>query len=1154
MINQIRTTLCFMVLLACGAFLWPQQANAQVVYGITAVEYDASANRLYGYSATETDYYTSLYYDSYVEGYIYNESGGTLAAGADLNYPLAEVHTSAATSPGHTYYVISDHYVGAYNYYYDYYYGGYYFYDPLGYSFLGGGSYGSPYGFAPGGGPTYATYQLYYLGSTGVEANLPGVPHITDMVPGSAPLGTSVEVNFSGNYFGTNPTINVGGSGVTVGSVSYVTDTRITAIFNVDSNATTGNHSVSVSAGGYTSNSVNFHVGNRTPQITGVNPSSAAAGDSVGVTISGTGFGTNPSLSVSGGINATVTSVGDQQITANFSIPLTTVPGNYSVTVTSHGVGGSGFISGGGSSPTSNAANFTVTPAPAPRIINYAPNAAPLGTSVEINVQGENFGTNPTLQIGGSGVTVRSYSNVSNPDSQIVAILDIAADAETGNHPISVSTRGLTSNSVSFQVGDRTPEITQITPPSGVRGTTQQVVLTGKGFGSSPTLQVTGNGVNVTVNSATDTRIAATFVIASTAEPLTRTVTVTSRGATGNGFVQSPGTASNASAAYGINSSNVKITRMDERFAPGVERLNIEYSVTPITYTPAKARLEIFKNGDANNPIFTDLTTTTGTNVPYRQNGNLGWDGKANTGPDAGKYIGPEGSPYTARITLTSDDNFQTVKKGEPKKFKVELDSIETTPAATSEYNVVKPWASPVPPTELDTEVILRVKLKNKANTGVLTPVPFKVSWSFEDPDDTAGDGIDIDGKGDDNATTDEGGKRGAGSKFWKAVPNFTATINADGVTAISDVVTTDGSADAGTTKITFSTSVIGGDNYVLVAKVTGAGGQSVKDLKLKKWSVRKALNFTEAYQMTDGANLNEYVTVDKVKGAFEGDGYTDYCFTANSVLPPNAPNYCSSGTAKAAPSSPEYLGGALLPPHPLLKADGTANPDTELPTAQELADYASATPAVKAAAKTAIERKAQHWFDRNRDSLNQKVVDFIKTLGLTGSAIIGARQYHVKYDGVIGDGRPAGSPAYYPDGIVVKQRNAAGALAGADIDPNKEWNQNAAAAATDTPPRTQGLEKEGTITRNGVTFPFKIAFMFLNDTSANRKKIVGRHEVGHASDHVLFGPAGVTDPREVDHWLTGLMNRTAGDTERPPDGVDTFADDSILRLRGRKR
>jgi hypothetical protein len=73
-----------------------------------------------------------------------------------------------------------------------------------------------------------------------------------------------------------------------------------------------------------------------------------------------------------------------------------------------------------------------------------------------------------------------------------------------------------------------------------------------------------------------------------------------------------------------------------------------------------------------------------------------------------------------------------------------------------------------------------------------------------------------------------------------------------------------------------------------------------------------------------------------------------------------------------------------------------------------------------------------------------------------------------------------------------------------------------------------------------------KFCFMFSNVPDQLRKQRVGRHEVGHASDHVLFGPANELNPNEKDHWIDGLMHRSALTAE--------FSPDSILRLRGRKR
>lgn len=113
------------------------------------------------------------------------------------------------------------------------------------------------------------------------------------------------------------------------------------------------------------STGVNLQTPDPTPRVTGISPSDWVPGSDVTVTISGTGFGTNPSVQVDGyGIYVTVLSAGDTQIVANFSIAPDADPNGHNVTVTSNGYGGNGFFAGNGGgsvSPNSNSANFSVT-------------------------------------------------------------------------------------------------------------------------------------------------------------------------------------------------------------------------------------------------------------------------------------------------------------------------------------------------------------------------------------------------------------------------------------------------------------------------------------------------------------------------------------------------------------------------------------------------------------------------------------------------------------------------------------------------------------------------------------------------------------------------------------------------------------------------
>lgn len=132
----------------------------------------------------------------------------------------------------------------------------------------------------------------------------------------------------------------------------------------------------------------------------------------------------------------------------------------------------------------------------------------------------------------------------------------------------------------------------------------------------------------------------------------------------------------------------------------------------------------------------------------------------------------------------------------------------------------------------------------------------------------------------------------------------------------------------------------------------------------------------------------------------------------------------------------------------------------------------------------------------------------YVTLIGAAGRSIIGARYQASKLDGRAGTGQTA----YYPAGISVN-------TPGGPADPDLDWYE------------PQGTEWEGFV------------FIWQNAGGAARRLVVGRHEVGHASDHVSFGPD--------DHAASGLMHYTGDPSAANPDGVSTFADDSILRLRG---
>ena len=191
--------LCTIAFAVLALVLISQKAQAQWAYGISAIDYDDQTQTVYGYSATEVDYYAGYYYDPYVEGFMYDQYNyGPIDSGWSRGYEDlidAEVYTyKYGALPNTEYDVISDHYVIAYwstsvVVCEPYYYSGCtadYWYDPWGYSFFGGGDFGSPYWWWGNYYGGYVPERTFYLGSTGVGIITP---------PDSCPLNTAKSAN-----------------------------------------------------------------------------------------------------------------------------------------------------------------------------------------------------------------------------------------------------------------------------------------------------------------------------------------------------------------------------------------------------------------------------------------------------------------------------------------------------------------------------------------------------------------------------------------------------------------------------------------------------------------------------------------------------------------------------------------------------------------------------------------------------------------------------------------------------------------------------------------------------------------------------------------------------------------------------------------------
>ena len=295
-------------------------------------------------------------------------------------------------------------------------------------------------------GAKSGTAQILQGGVWSNSVNLTVVtPNITSVTPTTGVAGTQVTVTGSG--FGATQGSGKVWLGSTYGVVVSWSDTQVVA--TIASGAKSG--TVQVLQGGVWSNSVNLTV--VTPNITSVTPTTGVAGTQI--TIAGSGFGaTQGSGKVwLGSTYGVVVSWSDAQVVA---------------TIASGAKSGTVQVLQGG--VWSNSVNLTVV---TPNITSVTPTTGVAGT--QITIAGSGFGATQgsgKVWLGSTYGVVVSWS-----DAQVVAT--IASGAKSGT--VQVLQGGVWSNSVNLTVV--TPNITSVTPTSGVAGT--QVTITGSGFGAT---------------------------------------------------------------------------------------------------------------------------------------------------------------------------------------------------------------------------------------------------------------------------------------------------------------------------------------------------------------------------------------------------------------------------------------------------------------------------------------------------------------------------------------------------------------------------------------------------------------------------------------------------------------------------------------------
>lgn len=298
-------------------------------------------------------------------------------------------------------------------------------------------------------------------------------PNITSISPTgeiAGQPGFTLTVNGAG--FGSDSVVNFNTTALTT---TVVSSSQVTASVPMSLTALAGTDSITLTSGGATSNAASFTV---SPIITSLSPNGATAGGpAFTLTVNGMGFSAGATVKFSSSsLSATVFS--STQLTAAVPASLISGAGTFPVSIISSGV-------------ASSSVNFTVKPAPA--ISSISPTNTPAGSAAfTLTVNGSNFGRSSVVNFNGTTLTTTVVSV-----SQLTASVPPNLIATTGTFPVTVTSGGVTSNSVSFTIPG--PAITSVSP-DGVTagGAAFLLTVSGSSFVNGSVVKFNGTPLSTT--------------------------------------------------------------------------------------------------------------------------------------------------------------------------------------------------------------------------------------------------------------------------------------------------------------------------------------------------------------------------------------------------------------------------------------------------------------------------------------------------------------------------------------------------------------------------------------------------------------------------------------------------------------------------------
>jgi len=261
-----------------------------------------------------------------------------------------------------------------------------------------------------------------------------------------------------------------------------------------------------------------FTVTAAAPTVTSTSPDHKPQGVTTSVSVIGTNFFPGAVASFSGtGITVNSTTFVDtSHVTANITIAANATVSARDVTVTNTD-----------SQSDTCTACFSVT-LPAPAIASVSPTSGHQGTTIDVTVTGSHFVSGALVSFTGTGITVNSNTFVDS--SHVTANITIAANATVSSRDVTLTNPDAQADTCAgcFDVMLPAPTATSVSPTSGHRGTTIDVVVTGTNFVDGAVASFSGTGITVNTTTFTDaSHVTANITIDPSATLTSRDVTVT---------------------------------------------------------------------------------------------------------------------------------------------------------------------------------------------------------------------------------------------------------------------------------------------------------------------------------------------------------------------------------------------------------------------------------------------------------------------------------------------------------------------------------------------------------------------------------------------------------------------------------------------------